>query len=312
MMEQSGGARMRINRLNDVFFKALMGDVRRKRITLHFLNAVVHGGEPVFIDLIFADKEMPPDDREGKLSLIDIRAITNDGTEIDIEVQIRSQRYFSERVLYYGAKMYVDELGEGDIYAKLRPVIVIVIAAETMLPYSAFHTYRHYVDENGGEVVDAKFNDISFHFIELSKLKLSDLKNLSKMEAWSAYFSGRYERKEMEEIMMTEPVIREAVRYESRFSGTKQLRMRYEQREKAIRDYNSGMHDAREQGREQGLEEGLEEGRAEGRAEGLVKGRAEGQAEMLKSLVQKGVISIAVAAEELGVTEDAFKQMAML
>ena len=48
----------------------------------------------------------------------------------------------------------------------------------------------------------------------------------------------------------------------------------------------------------------------------LRRGKAEGKAEAmlstLRSLVKKGLISISAAAAELGVSEDAFKKMAML
>ena len=44
----------------------------------------------------------------------------------------------------------------------------------------------------------------------------------------------------------------------------------------------------------------------------LRRGKAEATISTLRSLVKKGLISISVAAAELGVSEDAFKKMAML
>lgn len=49
-----------------------------------------------------------------------------------------------------------------------------------------------------------------------------------------------------------------------------------------------------------------------GEARGKAQGEARGKIEILKSLVTKGIISISVAAKELGVSDEAFKKMAAL
>ena len=64
------------------------------------------------------------------------------------------------------------------------------------------------------------------------------------------------------------------------------LREQIRQRDKAIRDYENEMAIARSEGRA----EGIAEGRAEGRAEGIV--------ETLITLVKKGILTLAQAAEE--------------
>ena len=49
-------------------------------------------------------------------------------------------------------------------------------------------------------------------------------------------------------------------------------------------------------------------GRSEGRREGVAKGRVS----QLCDLVKKGLLSLSVAAREAGMTEEAFKKIAML
>lgn len=47
-----------LNRLNNVFFKSLLGSEERKALTLNFINSILDRDENnAFIDLIFADKE---------------------------------------------------------------------------------------------------------------------------------------------------------------------------------------------------------------------------------------------------------------
>lgn len=48
------------------------------------------------------------------------------------------------------------------------------------------------------------------------------------------------------------------------------------------------------------------------RREGREEGKHEGAVSMLRSLIEDGTISIAAAAKKLGVTEIAFRKMAML
>ena len=63
---------------------------------------------------------------------------------------------------------------------------------------------------------------------------------------------------------MSEAAISEAIQAEQIFMQSDVERWQYEQREKALRDYISGMRAARRIG--------LAEGRAEGRAKGLIEG----------------------------------------
>lgn len=93
---------------------------------------------------------------------------------------------------------------------------------------------------------------IEIHFLELPKFTLKDMRKIRTSEAWLAYFSGRYTKKELEEIAMTTPAIKEAIE-----------RRAYEQREKAIRDYYSYMSAYKEEGLEQGLKQGLQQGKLE-------------------------------------------------
>jgi predicted transposase YdaD len=55
-----------------------------------------------------------------------------------------------------------------------------------------------------------------------------------------------------------------------------------------------------------------EGGEARGRKAGLAEGEARGMLSTLCSLVKKGLLSVSDAAKELGVSEEAFKKMAML
>ena len=60
------------------------------------------------------------------------------------------------------------------------------------------------------------------------------------------------------------PYIGSAYEHLQLISQDKQKRLEYEAREKAVRDYNQGMLEAREEGLQEGMEKGLQEGMEKG------------------------------------------------
>ena len=92
---------IKINRMNDFYFKYLLGSEQRKHLTIQFLNAVLYDNEETQItDVCFLDKDQDPHFEHEKLSKLDILAQTNTGMQIDIEVQVLKHAYLSERFLY--------------------------------------------------------------------------------------------------------------------------------------------------------------------------------------------------------------------
>jgi len=251
------------NRLNDLYFKKLLGDKKRKNLTLSFLNGVLNkDDENYFTDISFLDKDNEPLTLDGKLSKLDIRADLNDGTQVDIEVQVCPFKFMAERSLYYWSKMYSEQLEKGAEYKKLKKAIAInLLAFDYLEDEQDWHNIYNLLNEKSHK----KLTDhIEIHFLELPKFTLKDMRKIRASEAWIAYFSGKYSKKELEEIAMKTPAIKEAVEFEDTFLQDKIERRAYEQREKAIRDYYSYMSAFKEEGLQQGLEQGLQQGMQKG------------------------------------------------
>ena len=77
---------------------------------------------------------------------------------------------------------------------------------------------------------------ITMHFLELPKLKYSDIKKVKRLEAWGAYFSGRCSKEELEVLLMNEPLLQKAVSFERAFLNDDKMYREYQQREDAIRE----------------------------------------------------------------------------
>ena len=262
--------RQNYNPMNDYLFKFVFGREERKRITLSFLNAVLgREGEDELTDIAFADREFDPRFSEEKLSRLDIYGVVSDGSKINIEVQLVNYQNMEKRTLYYWSQMY-QSLRKGEDYENLTRSITINLLNFRLLPQENAHNmYGLYDIASGHRLTE----DLEIHFLEIPKFHVKSVKEMKRLEKWLAYFSNKLDERETEELAMSEAAISEAIRAEQVFMQSDVERWQYEQREKALRDYISGMRAARRIG----LAEGRDLGRAEGRAEGT-------QQAMLQSL----------------------------
>lgn len=244
---------MKLNRLNDVFFKSLLGDINRKSLTLNFLNDILDKDEKYyFTDINFLDKQSLPDTGEGKAPELDIVAKVNDGSIVNIEVQIAKQEDYSKRALFYWSRLYAYQLPKGHHYTELKQTISINMLNFNHFAHNRYHSSFHIRDDIDQSILT---DDLEMHFIELKKFKFSDIKKLKKADTWIAYFSSKCTDEERKIIAMTNPAIKEALNYEIMFSQDEVKRREYELQEKAIRDYNATMLYNRKEGRQEGKQE---------------------------------------------------------
>ena len=62
-----------------------------------------------------------------KTGILDLKAILNNGTICNIEIQLADNKDTAERFLYYWSKIYSGQLVKGEEYKKLNKVIGIII-----------------------------------------------------------------------------------------------------------------------------------------------------------------------------------------
>ncbi len=239
---------MEFNRLNDLYFKQLLGDEKRKNLTLSFLNDILDRPEnDCFTDIIFKDKDAEPEYLDGKLSKLDICAKLNDGSLVDIEVQVASREMFFERVLFYWSNLFGSELPAGGNYTQLGKTISIILTNFNCLAHEPnWHTPCYITSAVTGKKLTDYF---AIHFLELPKFKFTDILALRRSERWMAYFSNRCSEKELEELAMKDATIKQVLAYEKYFRDNPEERRKYEQRQKAILDYNSDMAAAEARGK---------------------------------------------------------------
>ena len=271
---------------NDLLFKFVFGREERKNITLQLINDILgRDGDDAFVDLQFRNTEISPDKDTDKLGRLDIFGILNDGSRIDIEMQVVNRRNMEKRTLFYWSHMYLhfDSLHTGDDYGTLKPAISINILRYSFLPQEDPHAaYVLYNPKTHHRLTD----DLEIHFLEIPKYKDKPIQSMDRIEKWLAFFANKLDEDKKEELAMKNTAIKDAMQASDRYIMDDAAYREYIARESAIWDYNSDLKanlaEGFKQGREAGMKQGLEQGLEQGRKQGEQKARETAALDMLR------------------------------
>ena len=117
---------------------------------------------------------------------------------------------------------------------------------------------------------------MEFHAIELPKLPEELKEDSSDILLWAKFINSE-RKEEFEMIAEKNTYIGSAYRKLQTISQDRQMQLEYEAREKAVRDYNQMMKEAREEGEKIGREKGEKIGREKGEKIGREKGEKIGR-----------------------------------
>lgn len=92
------------------------------------------------------------------------------GKFVNVEMQVRSEKYFGDRILLYWSKMYSSQLDKGESYKKLCPCIAITIVDFDLFEHEDYHSEFGVWDvEHDNKLTDK----MAIHFFELKKVPQS-------------------------------------------------------------------------------------------------------------------------------------------
>ncbi|WP_243125432.1 Rpn family recombination-promoting nuclease/putative transposase [Clostridium amazonitimonense] len=243
---------------NDFVFKRIFGDAKNKNLLISLLNSILM--ERVE-DVTILNSELLKEHLEDKKGILDVRAVTDAGYNIDIEIQVLRTASMPQRSLFYWAKLYGEQIVAGEKYNKLKKTITINILDFDCLNTDKYHSIFHlWEDEERFKLTDV----MEIHFIELNKLnKINTSDNLSQ---WMNFIKGD-SKEVVEKMAKVNPDIEKAFDILRTMSQDKETRALYLSREMALHDEATRLAEA--------IEEGLERGKTEGRAKGIIEGRVE-------------------------------------
>ena len=289
----------------DFVFKRIFGNEKHPNVLISFLNAVLNPVDPIKA-ITLKDTTIEKESLESKFSRLDVKATTDKGEEINIEIQIKDEKNMIQRSLYYWSRMYYEQLKKGDIYDKLSRTICINLLDFNLLPCDKFHSvYRLKECQTNEELTDLE----EIHFIELKKMKsVNNIEEInSQLEEW-IYFINQPESELVRELERKNEDLKEAKEELIRLSGDEETRKRYEKRMDTLRNERSALKSAEEKGIQKGLQKGLHKGLQQGLQKGLEQGAKQEKLEIAKKLIQNGLDNNFII-ETTGLTLDEVREL---
>ena len=280
-----------------------------KRDRIAFLNAALRLPQESRIEgITIINPELNKEYKDDKKSILDVRAVTIEGIQINIEIQLSNQYDMEKRSLFYWAEMYSRQMREGMAYKELVKAVTINILDynylnQTKNYHNVFHLYE---DEEKFQLTDC----LEMHFMELPKLiskwrrrEVSPWENV--LVRWLLLLEGSENQeilRTLEEIAMQDPVLYQAMAAWEKSSDDPTIREEYFARRKAVLDEMAAVREA-----ELRLREALQAGEKKAR-EAEQKGKAEGKAEVAKNLLDMG-IEIPKVSKATGLSEEEVKKL---
>lgn len=266
----------------DYAFKRVFGSPENNRVLKHLLNAILSGSWPTIESVEVLNPFSLKNAENARLVILDIKAIDERGAEYLIEMQMSLQGPLAERLVYYAAKSFSQQLAQGDDYTELRPVIVICFLNDVLFPLTDDYHGCYELREATSHALFSRHWQI--HLVELPKFHRLVEQIEGDIERWT-YFLQHGEELEAADLppTLSIPEIAQAAGTLTMISQTENERELYEARLKFQRDESARLKHARS--------EGLAEGELrEGRKTLLRLGRTRfGQVPQAVSVIVEGI-----------------------
>ena len=185
---------------DDYIFKRVFAFEGNESVLKDFLEAIL---KKDIKKVTIKNPEIIPYEKDEKRGLLDIKAETDDGTILDVEMQMKDRKDTQERGIQYLGNMITSQLQVGDDYTKLKKSIVIFITNYNFLERNSYHSVgkmkfdetleEEYVNMGYKEEDEIASKYIEFHYIELPKYKKKEPSKFTKLDQWMCIFTQNEE-----------------------------------------------------------------------------------------------------------------------
>ena len=185
---------------DDYIFKRVFAYKGNESVLKDFLEALL---KIEIKGIKITNPEIIPYEKGEKRGLLDIKAEINDGTMLDVEMQMKNERNTEERATEYMGKMISEQLQVGEDYQNLKKSIVIFITNYNFLKRNSYHSVGRmkfdktiedeYVNMGYDEEDELASKYIEVHYIELPKFKKKELSKFTKLDQWMCIFTQNKE-----------------------------------------------------------------------------------------------------------------------
>lgn len=243
------------------------------------IDAGIDPKEDIMFKMLFSRKgneEILKDFLE-KLGRIDIKTIVNEITIIDLEMQVKEDKYISERMTFYGSKLVSEQLKKSESYDKLKEVIVVSILGRT-----AFKEELNYIHETVTVLKENRKKEVNkilkYMYIELEKFRKKKIEEYDELDLWLAFLDAKNNKEGVKMAVMRNEKIEQAVLICNELQGDERAKRITELNDKWRRDYMSERY-----------QEGLSDGEARGIKKGEARGKRIEKLKVLNKLLGSGM-----------------------
>ena len=220
-----------------------------------FLIALLDLKEEDVVDLEVIDPFEEGESEEEKEGILDIKIYLNNNKKINIEMQNRYQKDWTERSVFYNCRMFTESFYHGQPYEDLEPCIHVGILNFDQMKSTGFHHHIKLLDIKTNEEYSSK---LQFHVVQLKQIEsATEEEKQTELYYWARLLAAK-DWGEVEKTIRGNPY-REAVKNEMyKMSQDEKERYLYLREEMAVSDEVSRMRTAKKEGIEQGIERGIE------------------------------------------------------
>ena len=242
----------------DVVFKLMFASRRGRKALIALLNAALKPASKI-TKVKVLNPEIPKILVDDKGTELDILAKLEDGTLIDVEMQMSNHTGMAERAFFYASRMYASELRKGHTYEGLRPVIVLFFLATDLFldrprDFHVSHSLKQ--DDDGPTAMAELQGQMQIHFFEIPKAyRLWHQRQLPISQVglgeWMGFFQ-KPDSPDVAEACMSNPELKDAKEILEMISEDVNSREIARMREKARLHWDSLIKFSRDEGRAEG------------------------------------------------------------
>ncbi len=244
----------KINPRVDFAFKKLFGSEENKDLLISLINSIVSEEEQV-VEVTLKNPYNLADYRAGKISILDIKARSENNRWFNVEMQISEDYNFDKRAIYYWAKLVTEQLSEGMMFKELKKTISINILDFNFIPATEeVHSCYKIINTNTGK--DDKLHDIfELHYIELKKFTKNYHQIESALDRWTTFLTKAHQldKNHVPKELASDKDIVKAIEAVDRMFNEEERQV-YEVRMQSLADMESKIASAEEKGMEKGIE----------------------------------------------------------
>ena len=233
----------------DTLFKMLF--VQHPHLLKHLVATLLNIPLESIEQFEIINPALPPDNLGEKFCHLDINMIVN-GQLVDLEIQVREEGFYPERILYYWAREYSSALSEGGHYESLPRTVIISIIDFKQFDTPEFHSEFCPLEVNRHELLSDK---MSLHFFELQKLPTEQLTASNILLLWLSLFKAETEEELAAIKALEDPVMEQAIKAYEKITITPEFREMERVRSLTRHNEASALHYAESKGMEKGKQE---------------------------------------------------------